>query len=475
VALPDKGDGAGGLAVALRPVLKQCHGIWFGWSGKVVATPDISIRTIDHGRQSYVLTDLAEEEFEEYYNGFANRVLWPILHYRLDLAEFSRRDLGGYVRVNERFANELHKILLPDDQIWIHDYHLIPIAGELRKLNHRNKIGYFNHTPFPPPEVLIALPHHERLIPSMCHYDLIGFQTHYDAANFARYLKTECGLPSEDSCTFRVADRIVRVGVFPIGVETAKLHRLARRTVNSPFVREVVDSLAGRMMIIGVDRLDYSKGIGLRMEAFDHFLSTNPGWRGRVTYLQVTPNSRSGIREYAAMARHVGETVGRINGKYGEAAWTPIRYVNRAYNRSALVGLYRSARAALVTPLRDGMNLVAKEYVAAQDPADPGVLILSRFAGAAVECKTALLVNPFDCEAVGAAIRDALSMSRDERQARHGVLFQVLMARDVKSWGHAFLSALAKPAVNVQGRVREPVRKRSGRLPVHVGSTATAN
>ena len=418
------------------------------------------------------MTDLADEEFEEYYNGFANRVLWPILHYRLDLAEFSRRDLSGYMRVNKRFADELHRRLLPDDLIWIHDYHLMPLAGELRKLGHCNRIGYFHHTPFPPPEILIALPNHERLVPSMCYYDLVGFHTDHDAANFARYLKTECGLPSSDSSTFRIAERTVCIGVFPIGVETAILHRLARRTVNSPFVREVIDSLAGRTMIIGVDRLDYSKGIGLRMEAFNHFLTTNPDWRGRVTYLQITPTSRSEVREYAVMARQISEMVGQINGKYGEASWTPIRYVNRAYGRSALAGLYRSARAALVTPLRDGMNLVAKEYVAAQDSADPGVLILSRFAGAAVECKAALLVNPFDCEAVGAAMRDALSMSLDERRARHAVLFQVLTARDARSWGDTFLSALAEPAAAVRG---QPVRRPSGRSSIHVQSTTRAN
>jgi len=198
-------------------------------------------------------------------------------------------------------------------------------------------------------------------------------------------------------------------------------------------------------MIIGVDRLDYSKGIALRMEAFDRFLSAHPDWRGKVTYLQITPKSRSEIREYADMERHIDETAGRINGRYGEASWTPIRYVNRAHSRSALVGLYRSAGVALVTPLRDGMNLVAKEYVAAQNPADPGVLILSRFAGAAVECDAALLVNPYDPESVGSAIAQALSMPLDERRNRHEALFQVLMTNDVQSWGERFLVALTRP------------------------------
>jgi trehalose 6-phosphate synthase len=233
---------------------------------------------------------------------------------------------------------------------------LLPLSNALRDFGHRNQIGFFHHVPFPPPEILTALPNHERLIPAMSHYDLVGFQTATDATNFARYLRTQCGLASRDPHTFQAADRTVRIGIFPVGVETAQLQRLARRVVHSPFVRDVVESLAGRVMIIGVDRLDYSKGIALRMEAFDRFLATNPDWRGRVTYLQITPKSRSEIPEYANMERQIDETAGRINGTYGEASWTPIRYVNRSHSRSALLGLYRSADVALVTPLRDGMN-----------------------------------------------------------------------------------------------------------------------
>jgi trehalose 6-phosphate synthase len=204
-------------------------------------------------------------------------------------------------------------------------------------------------------------------------------------------------------------------------------------------------SLADRSMIIGVDRLDYSKGIGLRVQAFERFLTDYPRWCGAVTYLQITPRSRSEIREYAEMERQISESVGHVNGRYGEASWTPIRYVNRAYSRSVLAGLYRSSRAALVTPLRDGMNLVAKEYIAAQDAEDPGVLILSRFAGAALECRAALLVNPYDAEGVAAAIDKALSMPLDERRARHRDLLDVLSENDVKYWGSRFIDALTMP------------------------------
>jgi trehalose 6-phosphate synthase len=235
---------------------------------------------------------------------------------------------------------------------------------------------------------------------------------------------------------------MVRIGVFPIGIETATFNRHARRSVRSQLVRNVVDSLAGRTMMIGVDRLDYSKGLSQRMDAFERFLSMYPDWHGRVTYLQITPKSRSDIAEYADMARAVSMAAGHINGTYGEVSWTPIRYVNRAYSRSVLAGLYRSARVALVTPLRDGMNLVAKEYVAAQDAQDPGVLVLSRFAGAAAECAAALLVNPYDPEAVATTIARALSMPLNERRERHNAVFNVILENNIVAWGDHFLAAL---------------------------------
>jgi trehalose 6-phosphate synthase len=447
VAVPS-GDGssrAGGLEVVVRATLKRHSGLWFGWSGRVSSSRKATTETIEHDNHSYVVTDLIEEDYQEYYNGFANRVLWPILHYRLDLAEFSRRDLSGYLRVNEHFAAELHKVLQPDDMIWVHDYHLIPLAKALRERGHRNKIGFFLHIPLPPPDILTALPNHERLVPALCHYDLVGFQTDNDAANFARYLSHECRLPSRDERTFIAGDRTVRIETFPVGIETGEFSRLARRAVRSPFVQAVLESLAGRAMIIGVDRLDYSKGIAMRMEAFERFLAAYPDWRGKVTYLQITPKSRSAIQEYSQMEQQISTTAGRINGTYGEAAWTPIRYVNKAHSRTALAGLYRSSRAALVTPLRDGMNLVAKEFVASQDAADPGVLILSRFAGAAVELHAAVLVNPYDTEAVAAAVARALSMPVEERRARHEALYHALTQNDIKFWADRFLAALTRP------------------------------
>ncbi len=446
VGVPDGSARAGGLEVAIRAALKRRGGLWFGWSGRVADGEPEPAKTVRQDDISYITCDLRKDDYDEFYNGFANRVLWPILHYRMDLAEFTRRDLGGYFRVNEYFATNLEKFLQPDDVIWVHDYHLIPFARALRERGHKNRIGFFIHIPWPPPEILTALPNHEQLIPALGHYDVVGFQTETDATNFSRYLVNECGVKRVvKGDSFVIDGRTVQVGVYPVGVETEAFSRLARRAIESVFVREVLESLSGRAMIIGVDRLDYSKGIPERMDAFERFLTNFPDWRGKVTYLQITPRSRSGIPEYADVSRKVGEAVGRINGTFGEASWTPLRYINKAHSRTALAGLYRAARAALVTPLRDGMNLVAKEYVAAQDPTDPGVLILSRFAGAAKECGAALLVNPYDPEGVAIAINRALSMPLSERRQRHEQNYRVLVVNDITHWAERFLEALEEP------------------------------
>ena len=440
VATPQAGLHAGGLEVVLKATLKNHPCVWLGWSGEIKRHP--KTRTVHQGDNSFIVSDLTQEDFEEYYNGFANRVLWPILHYRLDLAEFSRRDMSGYLRVNDHFADELVKVLKPDDIVWVHDYHLIPLAHALRVRGLHNRIGFFLHIPMPPPEIITAMPNHENLIPSLCHYDLVGFQTDNDAANFARYLANELGTPSHISRRLGTGDRVMRVGTFPVGIETRNFARMARRAVKTDMVRKVCESVPG-MLMIGVDRLDYSKGLSLRLEAYERFLTAHPEWHGKITYLQITPRSRSQIKEYSEMEQVVNQTAGRINGAFGDASWSPMRYVNRPYSRTALAGLYRAARVALVTPLRDGMNLVAKEYVAAQDAANPGVLILSRFAGAAVEFRDgALLVNPYDPDAVGAAIAHAMAMPKDERKRRHAALYATLLRADIGDWGDNFLSTL---------------------------------
>ena len=463
VSLPRGEKRAGGLEAALQEVFHKHPGAWFGWSGRVVAKGKTSTTVSEIEGRQYIVTDLVEEDYNEYYNGYANRVLWPILHYRLDMAEYSLRDLSGYWRVNAHFADELHKIIQPEDFLWVHDYHLIPLAKALRERGHSNKIGFFLHTPLPPTEILTALPRHEELFPALAHYDLVGVQTETDKTNFARYLINECRLPSRDLQTFLYENRSMRLDVFPVGVNLREFGQWAERGVRSNFVRHVFESLAGRTMIIGVDRLDYSKGIVARMEAFERLLISKPDWRKSVTYLQITPRSRHKIREYVEMDELVSTTAGRINGRHGEADWTPIRYVNKSYSRPALAGLYRKAKVGLVTPLRDGMNLVAKEYVAAQDEEDPGVLILSRFAGAAAECKGAIIVNPYDTEAVAEALAQALVMPLEERKSRHTASVRVLEKNDISDWGDRFIDSLLSADSEMSAFSRSNVAARSPR------------
>ena len=444
VAIPRPGSGpaAGGVAVALKRALQREGGVWFGWSGETTDHPDPEPKVLTSGPVTYAVLDLPTDDFAEYYNGFSNRTLWPLMHYRLDLTEFARADLAAYHRVNRRFAAALRPFIDDDTLVWVHDYHLIPMAAELRRLGVGNRIGYFHHIPWPAADVFATLPRHRELAEALLSYDLVGFQTRTDADNLSIYLDREFDRRANEKGVLRHQGSTVRLAAFPIGIETKSFATRARRAMPRSFVREIDDSLMGRKLLIGVDRLDYSKGVAQRMEAFEKFLVGNEAWRNHVTYLQITPKSRSEVPEYAEVQRRVGETAGRINGAFGEAAWTPIRYVNRAYSRTALAGLYRRAEVGLVTPFRDGMNLVAKEYVAAQDPEDPGVLVLSRFAGAAAELGEAVLVNPYDTEGMAQAIRRAIDMSLDERQARWRPMFERLMRNDIDHWTHGFLDAL---------------------------------
>jgi trehalose 6-phosphate synthase len=446
VALPDPGNRqmAGGLAVAVRAALRNRTGVWFGWSGKTSSEHPGAPQVIRRRKVDYAVMDLSVVDFQEYYNGLANRVLWPILHYRGELQEYSCADQTGYMRVNHLFAEKLGAFIREDDVIWVHDYHLMPLARELRARGHFNPIGFFLHISCPPPDILQMLPHHELIFGALTYYDLVGFQTWHDRDNFAHYIAPFAVTNGREPLTLSIDGRQTRFGAFPVSIETAAFARLARSAERSPRIRDVKESLRRRRLLIGVDRLDYSKGILHRINAFDRFLEVNPDWRSRVVLLQITPRSRADIKEYKEIEDEVTKLIGKINGRYGEADWTPIRYVNRPYSRTVLAGLYRLADVALVTPLRDGMNLVAKEYIAAQRPDNPGVLVLSEFAGAAAELSGALIVNPHESEAVAAALKQALEMPLDERQRRHGPMLAHLLTHDVDHWAEEFLSTLGE-------------------------------
>lgn len=442
VALPGV-DSAGGLAVALQAALEETGGLWFGWSGKIDPEQSGHLHEIERGNIRYVTVDLSRRDHDDYYNGFANRTLWPLLHFRVDLVDYSRVTYAAYRRVNALFAEKLAPLLRDDDLVWVHDYHLIPMAKLLRELGVRCRLGFFLHVPMPSSDLLAALPQHQRLFEGLSSYDLIGFQTGRDLERFQDYVRLfGRGRVIENGVLETERGRRLRAGAFPISIDTAHIARQAAVAVNKTGVRKLAASLSGRALAIGVDRLDYSKGLPERFRAFGCFLKRHREHRGKLTYLQIAPVSRGEVVEYQQLRSELEQLAGHINGAHAEPDWTPVRYVNRNYPHASLTGFYRLARLALVTPLRDGMNLVAKEFVAAQDPADPGVLVLSTFAGAARELDTALLVNPYDLDGVADAIAAAVEMPLGERRERWQAMMTLLQEHDITAWRHSFLKAL---------------------------------
>lgn len=443
VAVPSQqAANTGGLAVALREALQANGGVWFGWSGKIAQRTSAEPALTEVAPVTYATVDLGRKDHSEYYNGFANRTLWPLFHYRLDLAEFPRRNYEGYLRVNTLFAEQLRPLLGEDDDIWIHDYHMIPLASELRRLGVRQRIGFFLHTPFPALEVFLALPSHERIARSLCAYDVVGFQTRNDLRAFLDYIVNESGGEVLEDGLIRAYGRTLKAAVFPIGVEAENLARTAAHALKVPAVRRFRDSQRDRAFLMGVDRLDYSKGIPERFEAFRRFLEKYPAWHRQVVMVQIAPGSRTEVPEYKQIRAELEARTGQLNGAFADYDWTPLRYLNKGVPRETLVGFFRLSAAGLVTPLRDGMNLVAKEYVCAQSPHEPGVLILSRFAGAARELDAALLVNPFDPDGVADAIARALNMSMEERVERWEAMIKPIRENSLDAWRDSFLKAL---------------------------------
>jgi trehalose 6-phosphate synthase len=431
----ERAASAGGLAVALQEALAEREALWFGWSGQIAEATSTRPRLARHGRLTYATLDLGEGDFRRYYQGFANASLWPMLHYRLGIAQFDREDYAGYRAVNAAFAAALAPLLRPDDTVWVHDFHLFPLGAELRRAGGaaaRRRIGFFLHVPFPPRSVFCALPRTEELLADLAAYDVIGVQTEEDAAHLREAL-TRGGHP----------EAARRVGAWAAGIDAKGFAAMAERAARGPEAARLRASLVRRALVIGVDRLDYTKGLPHRFTGYGRLLA---GFGGRhlsaVTYLQFAPVSRAEVAQYQALRRELDELTGRINGQYAEFDWVPLRYITRAVARSTLAGFMRIARVGLVTPLRDGMNLVAKEYVAAQDPEDPGVLVLSRFAGAAGDLEGALVVNPLDPDAIAEALDRALGMPAAERIARWRQMMDAVTTRDATAWSRGFLAAL---------------------------------
>ncbi|MCD7097487.1 alpha,alpha-trehalose-phosphate synthase (UDP-forming) [Stenotrophomonas sp. MMGLT7] len=443
VALPGESR-AGGLAVGLLAALKERGGLWFGWSGKTARGEDSGrLHEQVDGDIRFVTMDLTKHDLDGYYNGFSNRTLWPLLHFRLDLVDYDRATREGYRRVNALFAEKLAPMLRENDTVWIHDYHLIPLGSLLRERGFGGKIGFFLHVPMPSADLMQALPDHVRLFSSMYAYDLVGFQTQRDVDRFQAYVRLFGGGRIVDPNTVEVpGGPRVRTAAFPIGIDTELIERQSRQSSSKIAVRDLRQSLRGRQLAIGVDRLDYSKGLPERFLGFERYLERHPDQRGSLTYLQIAPVSRGDVNEYRHLRNQLEQIAGHINGGHAEPDWTPLRYVNQNFAHSTLTGFYRSASVGLVTPLRDGMNLVAKEYVASQDPENPGVLVLSLFAGAADELHGALLVNPYDLDGVADAIATAATMSLPKRIERWRVMMEQLRRYDISYWRRSYLQAL---------------------------------
>jgi trehalose 6-phosphate synthase len=445
----------GGLAMALSAALREHSGVWFGWSGRSVDKPAAVAEVQHHGGIDVATLDLDEKDVTEYYDGFANRTLWPLCHYRTDLIVHERSFGTAYVRVNERFAAALMPLLREDDTIWVHDYHLIPLARALRERGARNRIGFFLHTPWPARQVLSMLPRHHELVQAMFDYDLVGFQTQGFLTAFQGYVVEELKGEVRDDGSVTALGRSIQARAFPIGLDIGEMRAL----VASDAARHTCVKMkppGGERLLIGVDRIDYSKGLPQKFAAYEQFLLDNPQWREKLSLLQIGQPSRTDVEAYQQLNDSLLAEAGRINGALGTLDWSPLRYRAQSMPRDVLTGAYRAASVALVTPLQDGMNLVAKEYVAAQDPEDPGVLILSRFAGAAAQMREALLVNPNSREDLGDAIRRALEMPRAERIARWKALYAGIVRDDLTAWREGFLYGLREHRPDGHDRLRRP-------------------
>ena len=430
-AARERNNLAGGLAVGLKEALVDQDAVWFGWSGATDHGGDGAHRTVASdtaGRVTFATIGLTAAEHRGFYQGFANGILWPLMHYRVGLMEYKRDELRIYLAVNDAFAASLAPLVRPDDVIWVHDYHLIPLGRALRAAGITNRIGFFLHIPFPPPALFAALPGGDDFLRAFDSYDVLGVQTEQDRDQLNDAL-AEQELPR-------------RAEAFPIGIDPTTFASQARKAMRQSEARRMRESLGDRALLLGVDRLDYSKGIPERLRGYAKLLERFPDHRNKVTFLQVAPVSRGDVAEYRVLRRTLDELAGHINGNYAEFDWVPIRYMTRSIARNTLAGIHRLARVALVTPLRDGMNLVAKEYVAAQDEEDPGVLVLSRFAGCAGNMPGAMLVNPHDPDEIAVAVDQALRLGKRERQARWSSMNAVVQSETASAWARRFLAAL---------------------------------
>jgi trehalose 6-phosphate synthase len=445
VAAPDQ-NSSGGLAVGLLAALSGPDGgIWFGWSGKTNENPSPEPTVQEKDAIRFVTIDLPSQNFDAYYNGFCNSSLWPVHHYFPGAFRYETSEYEAYLAVNRHFAEALAKLVRNDDIVWIHDYQLIPLGRMLREAGVTARIGYFLHIPYPNIAVLRLLPPYADLVRDMCKYDLVGFQTQEDLDGFQSAVRSV--YPDSSAIhdrSLHVEGREIGTGVFPIGVDVDVITQQAEEAErNDEQIKRLVRSMLGRQLLLGVDRLDYSKGLVERFNAYESLLELVPDLQGNISFVQIAPLSRINVSAYVDIRDALERTAGHINGRFADADWTPIRYLNKDFSHQTLSGFLRMSDVGFVTPVRDGMNLVAKEFVAAQNPNDPGVLVLSVLAGAAQELSEgAMLVNPYDKTAVALTLHQALVMPLEERKMRHAVMLQSLHDNSISHWQESFVKRL---------------------------------
>ncbi len=459
---------AGGLAAALLPMVRDSGAIWVGSSGQPSdATRDSFARIEPLGTGALATVDMPGKYYQGYYEGFANSALWPALHSRPDLIHVTADDYTCYCEINAFMARALVRFDTPEAVFWIQDYHFLSLGADMRRLGIERPLGFFLHTPWADRRTMTAVPNHAELVGAMLAYDLLGFQTVEDRQNFQDYLQSEMGLNVVDG-TVASDWGLTQLATFPNGIDVEEFSSRAAKSVGRSEVARLRDSLNGARLVLGVDRLDYSKGLANRVRAFDRMFEIEPGLKREVTLLQIAVPSRGNIKAYRELKAELGALVGEINGRHGEVDWMPIRYLNKGFSQLTLAGFYRAARVGLVTPLHDGMNLVAKEYVAAQHPFDPGVLVLSSFAGAAKELDAALIINPHDIDGMARQIAVALNMGLEERRERWQSMVRKLRSASVHDWFSDFLHTLTSVR-------RTPLRAATQPIVLELASRRAAN
>ena len=428
----------GGLVTALRPLLRERGGSWVGWAGAEGG----SSRRFSHDGMEIHPVSLSAEELEGFYSGFSNETLWPLYHDGLRTPRFRRTWWRTYVEVNRKFADAVAPLVGPESTVWIHDYHLQLVPGMLRQRRPGAKIGFFLHIPFPAVELFARMPWRREILEGLLGADLLGFQSRLMTQNFLRAARRYADARGAGS-RIQSQGREIRAVPFPISIDVEEFETLAASDAVGRRVAELRRRIGPeRKIILGVDRLDYTKGIDVRLRAFEDLLARGPHTTSDVCMIQIAVPSRGSVAEYATMRRLIEETVGRINGEYGEPGRVAVHYLHHNLAREELVAYYKAADVMMVTPLRDGMNLVAKEYVACRLD-DSGVLILSEFAGAANELRHALLVNPFDIDGMADAVEQSLTMPRRDQHQRMRSLRKTIHAHDLYDWAANFLGALA--------------------------------